>query len=417
VRFDRRLFEQGYDVLVLMREAERSEPDVAAAYREGRRRGHKYQLRMFASWPAGAFRRGVFASMCNVDVSREARRRTKTGWFVLDTASGVCAMAAPMVKQSFLEAILFAGVLLAFSLHGRRGRRAGLPWIAGGAALGVALPIAALLRWTFLAPFDLAEAWSQLVEFRTTALSTILADPTTSMVRRGSLLIVLATVSGILPILALMARPDARRKLDGSALGRAVAAVTLYGVAAVVAGGNYWPSYLLQLAPATVLGTALASDPPHERWLRPLCLAAAGTASPPRWPWRSSTPRHPAAGGRKRTGAWLQASSVPGDTALVLYGAAAVQQSSGLESPYPYLWSLPVRVYDPDLDHVQATLRGRSAPTWIVQSSALNSCDIDEDGELREQLNASYRIVADVCGAPVWLHKGLTRELAEPPAC
>jgi TetR/AcrR family transcriptional regulator, regulator of cefoperazone and chloramphenicol sensitivity len=78
VRFDRRLFEQGYDVLVLMREAERSEPDVAAAYRKGRRRGHKNQLRMFASWPAGAFRRGVtperaaavFASMCNVDVYR-----------------------------------------------------------------------------------------------------------------------------------------------------------------------------------------------------------------------------------------------------------------------------------------------------------------------------------------------------------
>jgi hypothetical protein len=247
---------------------------------------------------------------------------------------------------------------------------------------------------------------------------TVLADPTTSMVRRAARLFLLATISGVLPVLVLMARPGARRKLGSAPIGWAVGAVTLYGVAAVVAGGSYWPSYLVQLAPATVLGTALlASDPPHERWLRPVCLAAAGTAVAASMAMAVFYATSPSGWWPQRTGAWLHASSIPGDTVVVLYGAAAVQQSSGLESPYPYLWSLPIRVHDPDLDHLQATLRRPSAPTWIVQSSALNSWGIDEDRELREQLHASYRIVANVCDTPVWLREDLTRDLAEPPAC
>jgi TetR/AcrR family transcriptional regulator, regulator of cefoperazone and chloramphenicol sensitivity len=78
VAFDRRLFETGYDVIVLMREAQRAEPDLGAAYEEGRRRGSENRQRVFGSWPAGALREGldaraaddIFAAMCNVDVYR-----------------------------------------------------------------------------------------------------------------------------------------------------------------------------------------------------------------------------------------------------------------------------------------------------------------------------------------------------------
>lgn len=76
VAFDRRLFERGADVIRLLREASRTEPDLAAAYREGRRRGEELRRDVFASWPASAFVEGVdatvacdaYAALCNVDV-------------------------------------------------------------------------------------------------------------------------------------------------------------------------------------------------------------------------------------------------------------------------------------------------------------------------------------------------------------
>ena len=86
MNFDRRLFERGYDVIVTMREAQRSEPDLDAAYQEGRRRGRQGQSRMFDSWPADALREGVtperasdiFAALCNVDVYRVLTQ--ERGW-------------------------------------------------------------------------------------------------------------------------------------------------------------------------------------------------------------------------------------------------------------------------------------------------------------------------------------------------
>jgi hypothetical protein len=119
----------------------------------------------------------------------------------------------------------------------------------------------------------------------------------------------------------------------------------------------------------------------------------------------------------QRTGEWLGASSTPGDTAVVVYGAAAVQYYSGLRSPYPYLWSLPVRVLDPNADRLEATLSGPEAPSWIVQTSGFDSLSVDQDEKLNTQVGASYRIVAEVCGKPVWLRRDLTRELAALPDC
>ncbi|MGH3458412.1 TetR/AcrR family transcriptional regulator [Aeromicrobium sp.] len=78
VGMDRRLFERGGDVLTLMQEARRSEPEVAAAYLEGRARGDESRRRMFATWPENEFRDGVtaesardmYAALCNIDVYR-----------------------------------------------------------------------------------------------------------------------------------------------------------------------------------------------------------------------------------------------------------------------------------------------------------------------------------------------------------
>ncbi len=76
--FDRRLFENDGDLIMLMREAGRSVPELAAGYREGRARGVRVRKRVFSAWPAHAFRDGMSAALavdssmaiCNIDVFR-----------------------------------------------------------------------------------------------------------------------------------------------------------------------------------------------------------------------------------------------------------------------------------------------------------------------------------------------------------
>lgn len=74
--YDRRLFERAGDVITLMRDAARTEPELATAYRDGRRRGDETRVRVFSSWPTGTLRSGldiaaavdVYAALCTIDV-------------------------------------------------------------------------------------------------------------------------------------------------------------------------------------------------------------------------------------------------------------------------------------------------------------------------------------------------------------
>ncbi|MDW5326306.1 TetR/AcrR family transcriptional regulator [Plantactinospora sp. KLBMP9567] len=79
VAFHRRLFERAGDVILLLREGGRTEPELAAAYREGPRRGEKALLALFSSWPAGTFSDGVdprtavdmYGAICGIDAYAE----------------------------------------------------------------------------------------------------------------------------------------------------------------------------------------------------------------------------------------------------------------------------------------------------------------------------------------------------------
>ncbi|WP_283135866.1 TetR/AcrR family transcriptional regulator [Rhizohabitans arisaemae] len=74
--YDRRLFERAGDVITLVREAGRAEPELATTYRDARRRGDQTRIQVFSSWPDGVLRRGVdvpsavdvYAALCNIDV-------------------------------------------------------------------------------------------------------------------------------------------------------------------------------------------------------------------------------------------------------------------------------------------------------------------------------------------------------------
>ncbi len=92
---DRRLFEAGGDVIALLRDAGRSEPDLRAAYDAGRARAEEIHRGVFDTWPAAWFRTGVnaasaadtYAALCNIDVYRvlteergQTPQHTETWW-------------------------------------------------------------------------------------------------------------------------------------------------------------------------------------------------------------------------------------------------------------------------------------------------------------------------------------------------
>lgn len=84
--YDRRLFERAGDVITVLREAGRTEPELATAYREGRERGDQTRVAVFSSWPSGTLRPtldvpsavDIYAAICNIDVYQTLL--TERGW-------------------------------------------------------------------------------------------------------------------------------------------------------------------------------------------------------------------------------------------------------------------------------------------------------------------------------------------------
>ncbi|MFI6500360.1 TetR/AcrR family transcriptional regulator [Nonomuraea typhae] len=84
--YDRRLFERAGDIIMMLREAGRSEPELATVYQDGRRRGDQTRIQVFSSWPAGTLRQGldlqaavdIYAALCTIDVY--ATLTNERGW-------------------------------------------------------------------------------------------------------------------------------------------------------------------------------------------------------------------------------------------------------------------------------------------------------------------------------------------------
>lgn len=74
--YDRRLFERAGDLITLIRDAARTEPELATAYLDGRRLADQTRVRVFSAWPPGVLRPGldvptavdIYAAICNLDV-------------------------------------------------------------------------------------------------------------------------------------------------------------------------------------------------------------------------------------------------------------------------------------------------------------------------------------------------------------
>jgi hypothetical protein len=200
---------------------------------------------------------------------------------------------------------------------------------------------------------------------------------------------------------------------------RLITPLLVLSTVGIASGGSYWPPYLLQLVPAAVLavGAMAPSISVPGAWMRRWVTVVAAVAVLGAVVSNVVHATVPSLWSTQRIGEWLAESKAPADTGFVVYGLPSVLETADMSSPYPHLWSAALRTLDPEQTRLRATLAGPDAPEWIVQINGLNAWGIDDGSRLRELVRERYRIVAEICGYPVWLRQDVSRDLAAPPRC
>ena len=327
----------------------------------------------------------VLAGIACVIASSNADGGAANWWAVGAGASGAAAF---LVKQSLADVFVVVLVLL---VSQRRAAARVLAGVAGGAAVMTALVLwGAEMRGT-----SVADVWDAVVTFRGEASAVIAESATaTTAGRLGGLVLALLGSGALLVagVLAWAARGP-RSEPVGIDLRCPAAALLGWEAFAVLFGGSYWLHYLMGLVPGLVLLAAAAAQRGLSmRSLRPAYgFAAVSALAAIGWVVVNpiDRPEEPAI-------AYLEDHVEPGDTGVVAFGGANILQAVDLTSPYEYLWSLPVRVRDPDLHQLADVLAGPAAPTWLVTSGAtLASWGIDDDGAAAH-LNARYDLAVDL---------------------
>ena len=354
--------------------------------------------------------------------SSHQRASSRLWWLAM---AGSLAATAVLVKQNQIDAFIFlVGLVIVTGLRAGRGDRRrqvrrDLGAVGLGAGMIVLLVVAgAALRGT--APLAL---WDAMVTFRLDASAVIQssASPATGA-RAWSLLGVFALSGAPLLVLHLLGRLRPRPSGSSSAghdLRWVTVAVLAWEGVSVVGGGSYWHHYLICLVPGLVLSVAVSVGPvgsatrARDRvgWPVPLRMLRSPVASLAYCGVVAAISLTTTIAGTPQgttvdpTSAWLAARAAPSDTALVAYGQPSILQEAGIDSPYPYLWSLIVRVKDPDLALLASTMAGADRPDWVVTGSGgLHGWGIDAtSGD--QQLTERYRQVAVVDDHTIYLQR------------
>jgi 4-amino-4-deoxy-L-arabinose transferase-like glycosyltransferase len=343
------------------------------------------------------------------------RSDSATGRLLLGVLAGAAASAAMLVKQNFVDGLAFVGVLLAAAVLLRRARVSNVLATGAGFLVGAAVPLAAAVWWAGTRGGVRALVYATY-GFRRAASDVVTDGSWHASEVRLFRLLVLAFASGLVLLATQVLVSQRRALLSRSPLVWAVTAAAGLELLGVALGVNYWPHYLIGLVPMVVLATGLAcrSSAPGHRWTRLVVLVAVATtmvAAP-----IGAVAVHAYRSPPYLVGRWIAAGARTDDTVVVPFSHPNVIEASGLTSPYPYSWSLPVRTLDPGLVLLTKTLdRRRDAPTWVVRWDRPQAWGLDPRDRVGHALAAHYRQVAVVCGHPVWLHRGLHRSVAPVP--
>lgn len=327
----------------------------------------------------------------------------------LVAVAGASGAAAVLVKQNqwdvwvLLVALLLSG---AWSRRSRPGVSVVLPFLGGAAVTTSAvLAVAAGLGTSPVA------LWDAVVVFRFEAAAVVADSAGPATAQRLVDLVVAFSLSGAPLLLVLLGvvlpRPPAPNALD---LRLPAVAVLAWESVAVLGGASYWPPYLICTVTGLVLATAVVHNAGPGRGgvaaarragLVPLAWAVVASLVALSW-----AVVDPAARPQDEVVEWLRANAAPGDDAVVAYGSPDILHGAGLKSPYSHLWSLPVRVRDPDLVELGRLLNGPEAPDWVVLTGpSLATWGID-DSAGTEALTQGYTEAAEVGRFTVYSRDG-----------
>jgi 4-amino-4-deoxy-L-arabinose transferase-like glycosyltransferase len=316
--------------------------------------------------------------------------------------AGLLAMLAVGMKQSIVGGLVFGAVLLAGSLVARQvGLRDALR-CAGAAAAGAAVPVAVVVAWAVGAGVRLQTLWFAVVTFRSDASHVIATQESEGATSRISVLLLIFVGTGMLLVVALFA-VRLRSLLRHDPVPVVAIAVMLgLDLLGVALSGSFWAPYLFVPLPGVALALAALVAHDHLDRVRhrvtPVAVGLVVVSSVVALVgWTGAW-----VGGRVpvevRTGEAIAAAAWPGDRVLVYGGRADIQWATGAQSPYPYLWSLPMRTLDPGLDDLEEVLTGSNPPTWFVEATFITTWSELGTTAIQSSLIRKYAFVQTACG-------------------
>jgi hypothetical protein len=313
-------------------------------------------------------------------------------------AAGALAVGAALVKQSFLDAGVAGVVFIALSAASDRDVR--LRWPAAYVA-GAAIPLGVVLVWLAAAQLSLSYFVYTLFGFRLDLLHTLAGSNIPLHVRLtlleepawegGLVLVIVGAVVGLLTL--------HRDRILAVTFAAWLAAAAI----GVLGGGSYFVHYLIELVPVSCVAASLAI----ARAPVPIGVAVLGVVAylaltaaneGMRYVDRHTPHRRELAVGR-----YIRAHARPGDTQYVMYARPNVVYYARLRQPYPYLWSLMVRVRPGAVRQLQRLLGSSRRPTWLVPWQAPGSWELDPERNVARAIARGYRLTAVVCNVPIYV--------------
>ncbi|GAB7007326.1 hypothetical protein JCM18899A_48010 [Nocardioides sp. AN3] len=324
------------------------------------------------------------------------------GWVpvVLAGLAGCAGVLAFLSKQSALVAMVVAAVVLL-----AQARRNALLLLSF--TLGVALPLAATLAWAAAGP-GVGVLLNAVYTFRVASVRVVTSSTSRAPAERVWPFFEIMALSGLGLCLAHVAYDQLTRRRSLRLLGVILVAVAC--LAAVIAASvNWYAYYWLAVVPLAAVGMALGFMPAERRWHARVAprlvvgatVLVAAVHVVARMPVNVEEPA---------MARYVAASAQPHDTMTVVWGQANLLEDAGLRTPYPYSWSLPVRVEDPHLRLFARILAGPHAPTWLLEAGSINAWHL-ETPRVARLLTQRYHLAGVVCGHKILLLNGVHRSL------